>query len=362
MNLLEQYQENKDFIVSHNKEYDLYCVKYKHGGIDWSNPIALQARGLVLDREGNIVARPYKKFFNYNELKGTELEHLSAWDYYSDYTVETKVDGSLATFFSHKGKILCASSGNVMGIWGKHFLDAAKRLTDIEQDVWKFILEDMTLVAEYVSPDHKIVLDYEEEKFIAHALINNQTGAMCSLDIVADGIGMDLVESWEIDSVDDLIVLQKSELNTEGYVVKFKSGHILKFKTNDYFEKHVFATTFFGGAFTKRKIENYVDMIKTDKFDDLMGLPMGESTRSKLQGIKELVSYAMYVKGYCEMLIDEGVTKKDYFSMPKEERGEFYDIKLQDKLFPIIFDGREEMFWKSIKREAVNEYQEKRVG
>ena len=35
--------------------------------------ITTQCRGLVTDSEGNVVARPFRKFFNYEELKPDQI-------------------------------------------------------------------------------------------------------------------------------------------------------------------------------------------------------------------------------------------------------------------------------------------------
>ena len=79
MNLLEHYRQYPQyFMINKHPEKDLYLVKYIHLGIDWSIEGALDARGLILDSSGNVVARPYKKFFNYKELEGREdlPEHI----------------------------------------------------------------------------------------------------------------------------------------------------------------------------------------------------------------------------------------------------------------------------------------------
>jgi len=52
--------------------------------------VTLQCRGLVTDTDGNVVARPFKKFFNMEEEKHTETE---------EYEVYEKMDGSLGIAF-----------------------------------------------------------------------------------------------------------------------------------------------------------------------------------------------------------------------------------------------------------------------
>jgi RNA ligase len=60
-------------------------------------------RGLVTDDKGNIVARPFKKFFNMEEGKHTPT---------SDFEVYDKMDGSLGIFFYYEGGWVMATRGS----------------------------------------------------------------------------------------------------------------------------------------------------------------------------------------------------------------------------------------------------------
>ena len=70
-----------------------YSEKVQYEGL-W-NDITLMCRGLVTDDEGNIVARPFKKFFNLDEGKHTPT---------SEFDVYMKLDGSLGILFNYKGE------------------------------------------------------------------------------------------------------------------------------------------------------------------------------------------------------------------------------------------------------------------
>jgi RNA ligase len=65
--------------------------------------ITLQTRGLVTDNEGNVVARPFKKFFNLEEGKHTPT---------SDFEVFEKMDGSCIILFNYEGEWVFASRGS----------------------------------------------------------------------------------------------------------------------------------------------------------------------------------------------------------------------------------------------------------
>ena len=61
--------------VSAHRQGNLVGFKYTNGTIysqDW-DVVTLNARGIVFDSQtGNVIARPFKKFFNYNEFFDTE--------------------------------------------------------------------------------------------------------------------------------------------------------------------------------------------------------------------------------------------------------------------------------------------------
>jgi RNA ligase len=78
-----------------------YTEKVQYEGL-WDE-ITLQTRGLVTDDEGNIIARPFKKFFNIEEGKHTPTEKFEVWE---------KMDGSLGIVFWYQGQWVVATRGS----------------------------------------------------------------------------------------------------------------------------------------------------------------------------------------------------------------------------------------------------------
>lgn len=70
----------------------------------WDN-ITKSCRGLVLDKEGNVVAKSFDKFFNYEELTLDDIPNES-------FEVFEKMDGSLLIVFWYEGKWIVASRGS----------------------------------------------------------------------------------------------------------------------------------------------------------------------------------------------------------------------------------------------------------
>jgi RNA ligase len=68
----------------------------------WDN-ITLMTRGLVTDFDGNIVARPFEKFFNMEENKYIPTPEFEVYE---------KMDGSLGVAFYYNDKWIIATRGS----------------------------------------------------------------------------------------------------------------------------------------------------------------------------------------------------------------------------------------------------------
>lgn len=82
----------------------------------WDN-LTLMCRGLVLDHDGNIIARPFRKFFNLEESKHTPT---------TDFEVYEKMDGSCIILFNYGNEWILATRGSFtsdQAIRGKEMLN-----------------------------------------------------------------------------------------------------------------------------------------------------------------------------------------------------------------------------------------------
>ena len=78
-----------------------YSEKVQYEGL--FDGVTLNTRGLVTDDQGNIVARPFKKFFNMEENRHTPTEEFDVFE---------KMDGSCIILFNYKGEWVFASRGS----------------------------------------------------------------------------------------------------------------------------------------------------------------------------------------------------------------------------------------------------------
>jgi len=229
MMLLEEYYEQGWLIKQTHPTLPLTIWNYSQATQfekKWDS-ITLQCRGLVTDDEGNIVARPFKKFFNIEEAKHNTTK---------DFDVYEKMDGSLGIFFYFKGEPVFASRGSFtseQAIKGTELLDKYN---------WeRGTYEGYTYMFEILYPENRIVVDYgEEEKLVVLGVINTTTGEDCKFDEM-ESEGFNIVKKYHtIKNYEHLKTLNWE--NKEGFVVKFTNGDRCKIKFEDYLRLHKIMT------------------------------------------------------------------------------------------------------------------------
>jgi RNA ligase len=210
-----------------------YSEKVQYEGL-W-NHVTLQTRGLVTDDKGNIVARPFKKFFNMEEGKHTPT---------SDFDVYDKMDGSLGIFFYYEG-------GWVMATRGSFTSDQAVKGYEM---MFKYdfanLHKDYTYLFEIIYDQNRIVVKYPFEDLVLLGMINTKTGYEVNLysgdtDVrlknLVSNVGLKVVNKY--DGIFDYSVLNSMvKNNEEGFVVKFSNGGRMKIKGEEYLRLHKIMT------------------------------------------------------------------------------------------------------------------------
>jgi len=222
---LKEMVENGLVSVQKHPKEDLYIYNYTNRVQYESlwNEITLQTRGLILDGEGNIVCRPFKKFFNLEEHQEDEIPN-EAFDVYE------KMDGSLGILYWVDNKPFIASRGSFIS-------EQAARATEIlynkYQQTFDLIDKYSTYLFEIIYPENRIVVNYgDTEDLVLLSIINNLTG-----EERLDDIGFPLVKKY--DGVKDFRQLrEKEEDNKEGFVIRFKNGFRVKMKYAEYVRLH----------------------------------------------------------------------------------------------------------------------------
>lgn len=309
MNLYNYFKEQKDIIVSYNEKYGLASVKYSNLGVDWSLPHRLEARGLVITKEGEIVGRPYGKFFNYRQLElyeglPKEIRDLSEWKD-GTFHVMDKADGSLVIAYTYKDKLFLSSSGQVES---NHSLLFEKLLDTYPKETKERMLDigrKLTLNLEYISPENQIVVAYSESKFLLHGARVTETGEYLNykeIKALSEYLGIELIYFYDgIHTLQDLLSALNTLENAEGFVVWFDDGDFrLKFKTEEYLQLHGLFTPLMGRFKTPRYIDYLFDMLTNDNLDDYAA----RGSEIDNPDLKEVFSTILKVSTECYLQLD----------------------------------------------------------
>lgn len=137
------------------------------------NPVTTACRGLIADLDGNIVARPFAKFFNFGEIVDQHTT-LPA----GDPIVTEKMDGSLGIIYTYTDPwtgyphIAVATRGSFtsdQAVWATQWLHT--NMPDFSQP------EGVTTLVEIIYPQNRIVVDYGEKRdLVLLGAILNSTG------------------------------------------------------------------------------------------------------------------------------------------------------------------------------------------
>jgi RNA ligase len=303
--------------------------------------ITLQCRGLVTNSKGDIVARPFKKFFNYEEHKPEEIPN-------EDYVVYEKMDGSLGILFNYEDDWIMATRGSFtspQAIKGKEILDRH----DIS--AWR---KDNTYLFEIIYPENRIVVDYgNEEKLVVLGAIHTETGEEIpdSSLFWTQESGFEVVMTYKTWGETYDLLKEEIQKDREGYVIKFKNGFRMKIKGEEYKRLHKILT-----GVSSKDIWEY---LKDNKpFDELLEKVPDEFNNWVKTTISDL-KYASFQLRETSGKLHDGFRYGKFGDRDpepsKKEYAEFV-MKQQKVLHPIMFamwdrnnNKVDEIIWKIIK-------------
>lgn len=189
-------------------------------------------RGLVISNDGELVARPFKKFFNFEELKEGSAEFSPD----NIQEIWTKEDGSLIVAFWWEGSWHTITRGSwasdqaisAPALLSKKFLCGASR--------------QKTYLFELVGPSNiNVVRNYEKDTLILLGIIDTQSAIEATADEIrayAEGFGFSTPKLWTAEEFSYDLIKENLNPNFEGVVLKNRRGERCKIKTETYVQLH----------------------------------------------------------------------------------------------------------------------------
>lgn len=221
----------------------------------------LTNRGTIYRKStGQIVARPYDKFFNINEREETKLANLPD----EPFTSAVKEDGSMGVLFEHKGAWRVSTRGS---FYSDQAVEATEMLNehitesiDIDPDtsdsvdIYRYDMKKWpagwTPIVEIIYPENRLgsglVVNYGDQRMlILTGARHIRTGTLMSpgrLDVVALEVNFARPECPHIRGKSEdlealLVIAETMDAQQEGWVITYPtSGLMLKIKGKKYME------------------------------------------------------------------------------------------------------------------------------
>jgi RNA ligase len=187
--------------------------------------VTLMCRGLVTDDTGDIVAKPFDKFFNIEEGKYTPTENFEVFE---------KMDGSLGIVFWYEGQWVVATRGS---FGSDQAIKAKELLKKYNTDI---MFRHLTFCFEVLYKNNRIVVDYGDYEGLVLLGIFDKNGKEYDVEMWRE-YGFDVVKKY--DGINDYKQLKEMVKNDqEGFVVKFSNGDRVKVKGVEYLRLHKIMT------------------------------------------------------------------------------------------------------------------------
>lgn len=233
--------------VTAHRQNGLVGFKYSMNTIyagDWDD-VTLNARGIVFnEKTGEIVARPFKKFFNYQEFytgEGLKSElYLKVPQEFKPnlegpFRCMEKVDGSLGIVFKNpftkKWQVKTGGSfDSEQSNWAQSWFD---QHIDIN-----LLVEGFTYCFEIIYNEDVHPIHYDFEGMVLLGALSNETGfevPLAQIQNIARRLKVRMVKLYEFEKFLDAVSWAKKLPKTqEGLVITFDNGFKTKAKSDDW--------------------------------------------------------------------------------------------------------------------------------
>lgn len=224
--------------------------------------IRRECRGLIFDKNGSLINRRFHKFFNVNEREETRHEAI---DWNQPHHILEKLDGSMVSpcllpsgvvrWMTKMGITDTSMEAEIFVALNKKYQDFAIRA----------IADGITPIFEWCSNKNRIVLDFPEDQLILTAARNNVDGYYTTYDRlceIAERYDIPVVKAFSYDSKNILDIVRQQE-DTEGVVVRFHDGHMVKVKSDWYVRIHKIKALL-------GQERDVVSMILNNQLDDIL--------------------------------------------------------------------------------------------
>ena len=237
-NILNRYIDGNLIVANKHIEYDIWILNYspKVQAQKLWDEYTSAARGLIIDANGNILARPFEKFKNYEEYSISDIPTNEKFEVFE------KMDGSLIIIFYYAAEAewIIASRGSFISEQAME----ARKIFNV--NTFKNLHKKYTYLFEVIYPENRIVVDYgNKRELILLTVINTSNGSEYSYDTLEKIYSkyFKIVPKLKINTFEELLKYRElNKDNEEGVVIRFENGFRMKMKFEEYVRLHAIVT------------------------------------------------------------------------------------------------------------------------
>lgn len=228
------------------------------------NDFEIISRGLIIHaKTGEIVARPFDKFFNWGERGLFSNAPI--------VSITEKLDGSLGILYRDNNTYKIATRGSLesdQAQWATEYLNKHHNLINLPNEA--------TLLFEIIYPGNRVVVDYgKREDLVLLAGRNRFTGEywqFYQVKAVANMYGFSTPYQYRFEGIETLYSnLEELSANEEGYVAEFADGQRFKFKSAAYLRLHKLLSSLSFKNILKAMENSELDKFIADIPDEFLG-------------------------------------------------------------------------------------------
>lgn len=206
------------------------------GPDDLGGAIRRECRGLLFDKMGHIISRPFSKFFNISEKPETQVSVL---DFSLPHTIYEKLDGSMirvSRIYNNIPMLATKMGETDVSAQAQCWLTSQS----YEKTSWlnKMYLAGKTPLFEWISPENRIVIRYDSADLVLLAIRDNITGEYHN--ILDFDTPFNIVPSYGSLGIPISQYIEKARVQQgrEGDIIRWNSGHMVKLKNDTYVSIH----------------------------------------------------------------------------------------------------------------------------
>jgi T4 RnlA family RNA ligase len=233
-----------------------------------THPFVIECRGLIIDKDFNVVSRSFDRFFNFGENEATFNPTTAV--------LHEKVDGSLIKIYNYggiwyvstRGTAFAESKVNGFDITFEDMVYKALKVStrvDFNQLCSKCLDESRTYIFEVTGVENRVVTRYSGYTLWFLGSRNNSTGKYYSEEFipVVTRLGAALPKTFKFSSVEECIETAKHLPDLqEGYVAYQDSVPVCKIKSPAYVAVHHIR----GEGLTPKRIAELVVINEQDEY------------------------------------------------------------------------------------------------